>query len=44
MKSNGHSHLDLLKIDIEGAEYEVLNYLINKSISVTQILVEFHPH
>ena len=44
MQINQHDHLDLLKIDIEGAEYEVLDQIINQSISINQIVVEFHPH
>jgi FkbM family methyltransferase len=42
MQKNGHRHIDLLKIDIEGAEYEVLDYLLEKRLRVKQVLVEFH--
>jgi FkbM family methyltransferase len=38
----GHDRIDLLKIDIEGAEYEVLDTLIASSIRPQQLLVEFH--
>lgn len=38
----GHSHIDLLKMDIEGAEYEVLDDLISGQVPVGQLLVEFH--
>ncbi|MGB9880939.1 MAG: FkbM family methyltransferase [Anaerolineae bacterium] len=38
----GHRQLDVLKLDVEGAEYEVISDLLSSSISVTQILVEFH--
>ena len=38
----GHKHIDVVKIDIEGAEYELLDTIIHSSISVDQILVEFH--
>jgi len=38
----GHSQIDLLKIDIEGAEYEVLEGLLNSPIKPRQLLVEFH--
>jgi FkbM family methyltransferase len=38
----GHDHIDLLKMDIEGAEYTVLPDLIRSGIPVRQILVEFH--
>jgi len=42
MKKNGHQHIDLLKIDIEGAEYEVLDDLLKRRLPVKQVLVEFH--
>ena len=42
MKKNGHRQIDLLKIDIEGAEYEVLDSLLEKRLPVKQVLVEFH--
>ena len=42
MNRLGHDHVDLLKIDIEGAEYEVLDTLIASAIRPEQILVEFH--
>ena len=38
----GHSHIDLLKMDIEGAEYEVLDDLIANGPLPRQLLVEFH--
>lgn len=42
MSQLGHTHIDLLKMDIEGAEYEVLEDLIISGIYPTQLLVEFH--
>jgi hypothetical protein len=42
MKRNGHNHIDLLKIDIEGSEYEVLEDLLRRRLPVNQVLVEFH--
>ena len=42
MRQNGHEHIDLLKIDIEGAEYGVLDNLLCQRIPVRQVLVEFH--
>ena len=42
MREIGHSKIDILKMDIEGAEYEVINEIIDKSIPVRQLLVEFH--
>jgi FkbM family methyltransferase len=38
----GHRHLDVLKMDIEGAEYEVLRDMAETNIRPTQVLVEFH--
>ena len=38
----GHSRIDLLKMDIEGAEYDVLDDLLESSIRPGQLLVEFH--
>ncbi len=38
----GHTRIDLLKMDIEGAEYEVLEGLLASPIQPTQLLVEFH--
>jgi FkbM family methyltransferase len=42
MNRLGHEQIDLLKMDIEGAEYGVLSDLLASNIRVTQILVEFH--
>jgi FkbM family methyltransferase len=42
MKILGHEHIDLLKMDIEGAEYEVLADMLTCGIAVKQLLVEFH--
>jgi hypothetical protein len=42
MKEKNHSKVDLLKLDIEGSEYEVLKYILDKNIKVNQIVVEFH--
>ena len=42
-KKLGHSHIDVLKMDIEGAEYDVIKSLISESsIRPNMILVEFH--
>ena len=37
-----HERIDLLKMDIEGAEYEVLDGLLASPVMPTQLLVEFH--
>jgi len=38
----GHTRIDLLKMDIEGAEYEALEDLLRSGNHVPQLLVEFH--
>lgn len=40
----GHSHVDLLKLDIEGSEYGLLEDLVKSELRPTQILVEYHHH
>jgi len=42
VKKLGHERIDLLKMDIEGAEYEVIEDLVNSSIPISQVLIEFH--
>lgn len=42
LKKSGHDHVDLLKLDIEGCEYGVLEYLTTHRIPVRQICVEYH--
>jgi hypothetical protein len=42
MLSHGHRRIDLLKLDIEGFEYGVLEHCIEKRIDLRQICVEFH--
>lgn len=42
MRANGHDHIDLLKLDIEGFEYEVLESCFAANIPIGQICVEFH--
>jgi FkbM family methyltransferase len=42
MHKYGHDHVDLLKIDIEGAEYGVLKQICAQKLPVRQICVEFH--
>ena len=42
MRKLGHNRIDVLKLDIEGAEYEVVEALVHSGIEVGQLLVEFH--
>jgi FkbM family methyltransferase len=42
MKDLGHSRLDILKMDIEGSEYAVLEQFTKDRPDVAQLLVEFH--
>jgi FkbM family methyltransferase len=38
----GHSEIDVFKMDIEGAEYEVLQGLLGSRLRPRQLLIEFH--
>jgi FkbM family methyltransferase len=42
MRMLGHSRIDLMKMDIEGAEYESLDAMLADRILPRQLLVEFH--
>ncbi len=42
MSDLGHQHIDILKMDIEGSEYQVIDEIIDSKIEIKQILVEFH--
>jgi FkbM family methyltransferase len=43
MKLNGHTHIDVLKLDIEGSEYDVLEDWISRDFfPFDQLLVEWH--
>lgn len=41
MKSLGHAKLDLLKLDIEGAEYTVLDTIMEDNLEIQILCVEF---
>ncbi|HIJ83945.1 MAG TPA: FkbM family methyltransferase [Magnetococcales bacterium] len=43
MRQNGHDHLDILKMDVEGAEYDILENVMASHCSIGQIILEFHP-
>lgn len=38
----GHARIDLVKMDIEGAEYGVVRDALSSGIEIEQLLVEFH--
>jgi hypothetical protein len=38
----GHNELEILKMDIEGAEYSVIDDILSSDIKIKQILLEFH--
>jgi len=42
MKHHGHQEIDMLKMDIEGSEFEVIEDILNKRISVKYICLEYH--
>jgi FkbM family methyltransferase len=39
-----HDHLDVLKMDIEGGEYGVLDSMLNAGIKPAQLALELHPY
>ena len=41
MKSFGHTSIDLLKLEIEGAEYKVIETIIEDKLDIKAILVEY---
>lgn len=42
MKKNNHSYIDVLKMDIEGSEYEVIKNICEEKLKINQIVLEFH--
>jgi FkbM family methyltransferase len=42
MARNKNEHIDLLKLDIEGSEYEVIDDILKRAIPIKQICVEYH--
>ena len=42
MRELGHERIDVLKMDIEGAEYAVIDDLVANNIRPRQLLLEFH--
>jgi len=43
MSKNGHDAIDVLKMDIEGFEYDIIDRMLDERIPVRQLCVEFHP-
>ena len=41
MEKNNHTQIDLLKLDIEGAEIEAVNKMLEDEIYPTYLLIEF---
>ena len=37
-----HSRVDVLKMDIEGSEYDIIPYLLSLNLPINQLLIEFH--
>lgn len=42
MQALGHDQVDLLKLDVEGAEYDAISAMLMDAVLPTQLLVEFH--
>ena len=42
MKLLNHDRVDLLKIDIEGDEYDVIRKIVQNKVIIPQLLIEFH--
>jgi FkbM family methyltransferase len=42
MKILKYNYINILKMDIEGAEYEVIKNIIDNNIQINQLLIEFH--
>jgi FkbM family methyltransferase len=42
MNTNGDSCIDLLKMDIEGFEFDIVHQILDQRIPVRQLCVEFH--
>lgn len=42
MKELGHDKVDIMKMDIEGAEYDVISDMSSSGIRPRQVLIEFH--
>lgn len=44
MQELGHSRIDVLKLDVEGSEFDSIPDVLNSGIPIGQLLVEIHYH
>lgn len=44
MKELGHNGIDLLKMDIEGSEFDVLEEALNKKLNIIEMCVDHHEY
>lgn len=44
MKELGHNRIDLLKMDIEGSEFDVLEETLNKKLNIIEMCVDHHGY
>ena len=42
MQELGHDHIHIVKMDIEGAEYDVIEDIYQSNVRPDQMLIEFH--
>jgi Methyltransferase FkbM domain len=42
MSELGHGRIDLLKLDVQGAEYEILSSVIDRRLDVRIVCAELH--
>ena len=43
MKDYGHTHIDILKMDIKGPEFDIIPQLLRNNVSFDQLVLEFAP-
>jgi hypothetical protein len=44
MRQLGHTHMDLLRLDVDGAEYDAIEALAQTPLRPCQMIVTFHHH
>lgn len=42
MEEKNHSKIDVLKMDIEGSEFDVIDFILENNIDIKHLLIEFH--